>query len=324
MHFLQISSTGYICQLMWGRKQRCGRRKRAELETGLILGRARSIVGKAQSDGRWLQKRKGWGGRKRTGRGGDEWGGKEQWLIDIEKLRCCNCAGKGYQRKRIEMSAVMEWRPRPSFSVTAHWSLEQSGADKSPNLSWPEGLGWRTAEELKTFHEEHLHPLTSSQNSEMNLMDGTSGWRQSSTHTDWRLLWLPWTAWGTDSHLRWWQRQSSRSSASITTDALWAALQQIPPSCLYYALICRYMKKQSCPQAAALLPRPGSCVFTSPSDKQAQITGQECVAGVIGLRSNRTSVWSCRASWSGSEARRPSGAAALRQRRREAKRIRTL
>lgn len=49
-------------------------------------------------------------------------------------------------------------------------------------------------------------------------------------------------------------------------------------------------KKQSCPQAAALLLRPGSCVFTSRSDKQAQITGQECVAGVIGLRSGRTSV----------------------------------
>lgn len=114
---------------------------------------------KAKREASWLRKRKGWGGKRRMRRGGDEWRGKEQWLIDIENLCCCKCAMKGYQCKRIEMSAVMEWRLRPSFNVTTPWSSwkhqnrEHTGLeDKFPDLSRPapaKGFGWRTATKLK-------------------------------------------------------------------------------------------------------------------------------------------------------------------------------
>lgn len=131
--------------------------------------------------------------------------------------------------------------PASASPLTGPWN----GVGQTNALTFPDLKGW--AEEQQRNWKRSMRntsilaprPKTLKWTWWTELQDGV---RAAPTQTD-GLLWLPWTAWGTDSHLRWWQRQSSRSSASITTDAVWAALQQIPPSCLYYALIMPIFEK---------------------------------------------------------------------------------
>lgn len=102
-------------------------------------GERKKHCGKAESDGGWPQKRKGWGGERKIGQGGDEWGGKEQWLIDIENLSCCKRGVKGFQwsewdvcRDGVEAAAQLQHHHRCPSEAPEHrkrWWRRQ--------ISWP-------------------------------------------------------------------------------------------------------------------------------------------------------------------------------------------
>lgn len=109
-------------------------------------GESKKHCGKAQHDCRGLQKRKGWGGERRMGRRGDEWRGKEQWLIDIENLCCCKGAVKGYSANGLRCLLWWSGGRGPAFTSALpgpqkHQNREHtSGEDKSPDLSRPARL----------------------------------------------------------------------------------------------------------------------------------------------------------------------------------------
>lgn len=151
--------------------QMCGRSRGGDWS---VTGGTKKHCGKAESDSRWLQKRKGWGGERRTGQASDEWRGKEQWLIDIEKLCCC----KGCKRLPEQtdwdvcgdgVEAAAQLQHHHSLSQKLQNREETSGEDESPDLSWPNRYNMWV---LRGPTEE-------------------SGWRiEKSNRGNWKCFWL--------------------------------------------------------------------------------------------------------------------------------------